>query len=52
MKGTTKELIHMTIVLIVVFLILTHFTGFAKDVGAATKGWGGIIRDFQGRGQY
>lgn len=52
MKQTTKELIQMTIVLVALFLILTHFTGFAKDVGAATKGWGGLIRDFQGRGQY
>ena len=52
MKGTTKELIQMTVLLVVIFLLLTHFTGFSKDVGAVTKGWGGLIRDFQGRGSY
>lgn len=52
MKGTTKEIIQMTVLLVVLFLVLTHFTGFASDVGAATKGYGGLIRDFQGRGQY
>lgn len=52
MKVSTKELIQLTMVLVLAFLVLTHFTGFGKDVGAVTKGWGGLIRDFQGRGSY
>ena len=52
MKATTKELIQLTLILVALFLVLTHFKGFAADVGAVTKGWGGLVRDFQGRGQF
>lgn len=49
MRSTTKEVVKMTIVLVVLFLVLTHFTGFSRDVGAATTGWRRIITAFQGR---
>lgn len=49
MKSITKELISMTIILILVFLVLTHFTGFSRDVGALGANWAHIIKTFQGR---
>lgn len=49
MKQTTKELVKMTTVLIVLFLILTNFTGFSRSIGAGTRGWERIIKAFQGR---
>lgn len=52
MKGTTKEFVKLTLILVVVFLVLTHARGAASVIGAGTRGWGGIINDFQGRGTY
>jgi len=52
MRGTTKELVKLTLVLVVVFLVLTHYKGTVAVVGSGFRGWGGIIRDFQGRGHY
>lgn len=52
MRATTKEFVKITIVLVALFLVLTHFKGAASVIGSATRGWGGIIRDFQGRGSY
>lgn len=52
MKGTTKEFIKITIILVALFLVLTHARGAAGVIGSGARGWGGIIRDFQGRGSY
>ncbi len=52
MKATTKELVKLTLVLVALFLILTHFRGATSVTGGLFRGWGGIIRDFQGRGSY
>ena len=52
MKGTTKEFVTLTLILVGLFLVLTHARGAVSVIGAGTRGWGGIIRDFQGRGSY
>lgn len=49
MKGTSKEVIKITIILVALFLVLTHWRGATSVIGSGFKGWGGIIRDFQGR---
>ena len=36
-------------VLIILYLVLIHFTGFSKDVGALAGGTGTLVKDFQGR---
>lgn len=50
MKAITKEFISMTILLVIVFLVLTHFTGFSRDVGAIGSNWARLVKTFQGRG--
>lgn len=52
LKGTTKEFVTLTLILVALFLILTHARGSTSVIGAGFRGWGGIIRDFQGRGSY
>lgn len=49
MKAITKELVGMTILLVLAFLVLTHFTGFARDVGALSSAWVNVTKTFQGR---
>lgn len=49
MKAITKEFISMTIILVIVFLILTHFTGFSRSVGALGTNYAKVIKTFQGR---
>lgn len=49
MKTITKEFISMTILLVIVFLVLTHFTGFSRDVGALGSNWANLVKTFQGR---
>lgn len=49
MKAITKEFISMTIILVIVFLILTHFTGFSRSVGAVGSNYAKVIKTFQGR---
>jgi hypothetical protein len=52
MRETTKEFVKLTLVLVALFLIVTHYRGTVATIGAVTRGWGGLIRDFQGRGSY
>jgi hypothetical protein len=52
MRATTKEFVKITIILVALFLVVTHFKGAASVTGSLFRGWGGIIRDFQGRGHY
>jgi hypothetical protein len=51
-KGTAKEAVKLTLILVALFLIVTHARGTASVIGSGFRGWGGIIRDFQGRGSY
>lgn len=44
-----RELISAFIILIVAYLVLVHFTGFAKDVGALGAAVGSTAKTFQGR---
>lgn len=43
------KIIDATVLMIVVFLVLTNFKGFTASVGAAGGAYTGIIRAFQGR---
>lgn len=52
MKGTTKEFVKITVILVALFLVLNHAKGAVSVVGSGFRGWGGIIRDLQGRGSY
>lgn len=45
----TKELIGMTVLLVVVFLILTNASGFSRSIGALGSNYVRIVRTFQGR---
>jgi hypothetical protein len=49
LKHITKELVGMTVVLVLAYLVLTHFTGFSRDVGALGSAWVNVTRTFQGR---
>jgi hypothetical protein len=48
-KNVTKELVGMTVLLVLAFLVLTHFTGFSRDVGALSSAWVNVTKTFQGR---
>lgn len=49
MKFATKELVGMTVLLVLVFLVLTHFTGFGRDVGSLATAYTGSVKALQGR---
>jgi hypothetical protein len=36
-------------VLIILYLVLIHFTGFSKDVATLFSGTGNLVKTFQGR---
>lgn len=36
-------------VLIILYLVLIHFTGFSKDVSTVLSGGGQLVKTFQGR---
>lgn len=44
-----REIITMFIVLIVAYLVLVHYTGFAQDIGAIGNSAGSLAKTFQGR---
>lgn len=48
-KFVTKELISMTIILVLAFLLLTHYTGFSRNVSALGSNWARLVKTFQGR---
>jgi hypothetical protein len=52
MRATTKEFVKLTVILVALFLVVTHFKGATSVVGSLFRGWGGLVRDFQGRGHY
>jgi hypothetical protein len=49
-RFVTKELIGMTILLVLAFLILTHSTGFARSIAATSSGYVRAVKALQGRG--
>lgn len=44
-----RELISAFIVLIVAYLLLVHYTGFAADIGAIGSNTASLAKTFQGR---
>jgi hypothetical protein len=49
LKFVTKELVGMTVLLILAFLLLTHSTGFARDLGSGATAYIGSVKALQGR---
>jgi len=49
MKFATKELVGMTVLLVLVFLVLTHATGFGRAVGSLQNFYVGSVKTLQGR---
>jgi hypothetical protein len=49
MTVAVKQFITLAGGLIIAFLVLTHFTGFARDVGAISSGSVSVIKTLQGR---
>ena len=49
MRFATKELVGMTVLLVLIFLILTHATGFGTAVSALGKNYSGVVKTLQGR---
>lgn len=47
-----KEAVKITVILVALFLLVRYARGASQVGGTVFKGWGGLIRDFQGRGQY
>jgi hypothetical protein len=39
----------MTVLLILAFLVLTHFTGFGRDVGSLSTAYVSSVKALQGR---
>lgn len=49
MRATVRELLGAFVVLTAAYLVLIHYTGFVRDVGAAGQAIGTIWRTAQGR---
>lgn len=49
MKGLTREFLTIWGGLIVAFLVLEHYTGFSKDVGAIGSNLNTVSKTLQGR---
>lgn len=49
MKFFTKELFALTGALVGAYLILVHYTGFSRSVGALGSAYGGSVKVLQGR---
>lgn len=49
MKGLTREFLVIFGGTIALFLVLEHYTGFSKDVGALGGGLSGVAKTLQGR---
>lgn len=44
-----RNFVKTAAVLIVLYLILIHFTGFSKDVSTVLSGGSTLVKTFQGR---
>ncbi|MFL5910766.1 MAG: hypothetical protein ACJ768_09400 [Gaiellaceae bacterium] len=49
MKSSVKQFIAGAFGLIALFLLLTHSSGFARDIGAGTSGTANVFKTLQGR---
>lgn len=49
MSGGLRELLKATVLLVALYLLFTHATGFASDVKAATGGYATDVTALQGR---
>jgi hypothetical protein len=49
MQKVSKELIGLTMVLVLAFLILSHSTGFARSIGALSGGYARVVKQLQGQ---
>lgn len=49
MRYATKEFLGFAGALIGAFLVLTHYTGFSRDVSAVSSGSVNIFKTLQGR---
>ena len=50
MKAVTREFLSFLLILILAYLLLTHFTGFSADVKAGLGGVAQLTKTLQGRG--
>jgi hypothetical protein len=48
-KSLTKDLLSFLLVLIMAYLLLVHYTGFSRDVGAIGSSLTGVTKTLQGR---
>lgn len=44
-----RNFIKTAAILIILYLVLIHFTGFSKDVSTVLGGTGSLVKTFQGR---
>lgn len=44
-----RNFLRTAFLLIVLYLVLIHFTGFSKDVSTVLSGTGSLVKTFQGR---
>lgn len=44
-----RNFIRTAALLIILYLVLIHFTGFSKDVATVLGGTGTLVKTFQGR---
>lgn len=49
MTALTKQLISAFVLMIVFYLVLTHYTGAGRIVGALGSNLGSLAKTFQGR---
>lgn len=49
MKGSVREILSATVILIAGYLVLVHFAGFAADVNAVGSNYASIVGKLQGR---
>lgn len=49
MANNVMQFVKLAGSLILAFLVLTHFTGFARDIGAVSNGTVSVFKTLQGR---
>lgn len=49
MKGSVREILSATVLLVAAYLVLVHFAGFASDVNAVGGNYAAIVGKLQGR---
>jgi hypothetical protein len=50
MRGAYKELMTLTMVLVGLYLVLVHYTGFSRSVASVGSAYAGGVKALQGRG--